>query len=110
MAININGGLSVPGAYLTNSGGGSYPIFCSISTFSTFGMGDQDDMYIVLPGYKLLVYTNSSYTLDTGTNVQTIDNTTGTNILLYTVPTGYVNKGDSCKLYYQNNEIRTAYS
>jgi hypothetical protein len=98
MAININGGLSVPGAHLIDYGGGSYPIYCSLTKYSTYGFGDTDDEYWVLPGYKLIVYAGSGY----ASPEQIFDNTYGKYIMRYTCT---ANSGDSCRLYYLNNEI-----
>jgi hypothetical protein len=91
----------IPGAYLMNGvnpGVGSFPIFCSIN-YSTFGMNDIDDNYLVMPGYKIIVYVNDNY----GGNSTTIDNTASSSILFQA--TSNVNQGSSCKLYYNGVEI-----
>ena len=53
---------SYPGAYLVNRGGGAHPIFCSIDNFNTWGFNDQDDYYIVMPGYLLEIFDSSGQT------------------------------------------------
>jgi hypothetical protein len=51
-----------PGAYLVNSGSGAHPIFCSIKDFNTWGFNNQDNYYIVMPGYLLQIYTDAGIT------------------------------------------------
>lgn len=87
------------GAYLIDDGRGSFPIFCSIANFSDYGMDNIDNYYIVLPLYKLHVYTSINY-LD---YVYIIDNTKGTTILYVNSPS--TNGISSCKLYFNGNEI-----
>jgi hypothetical protein len=97
---NINP--ATPGAYLfngVNPGYGSFPIFSSITNYITFGMNDIDDNYLVMPGYKIIVYVNDNY----GGNSTTIDNTASSSILFQA--TSNVNQGSSCKLYYNGVEI-----
>jgi hypothetical protein len=50
-----------PGAFLINSSGGSYPIYCSINDYSAWGMNDIDDYYVVMPGFSLIVFNTSNY-------------------------------------------------
>jgi hypothetical protein len=99
-----------PGAYLINSGYGMYPIFYSISNFDTLcSMNDQDNFFIVMPGYKLLTYPSSNYGTDSTTHNGTYDNTNGTTALYYPVVTtngdSYADHTTSCYLYYKNNLI-----
>jgi hypothetical protein len=97
---NINP--ATPGAYLfngVNPGYGSFPIFSSITNYITSGMNDIDDNYLVMPGYKIIVYTNGAYE----GNSTTIDNTASSSILFQA--TSNVNQGSSCKLYYNGVEI-----
>jgi hypothetical protein len=51
-----------PGAYLVNKDSGAHPIFCSIDDFNTWGFNNQDDYYIVMPGYLLQIYIDSGKT------------------------------------------------
>ena len=92
-----------PGAFLINggvsSGGGSYPIYCSINDYSAWGMNDIDDSYIVMPGFTLFVFTDISYH---GSFI-ILDNSYGINIL--NQATTNLNQGSSCKLYYNGVEI-----
>ncbi len=88
------------GAYLVNSGYGAFPIFCSMYDFVDWGMDNVDDYYIVMPGYKLLLYVNSS--LDDSTSYP-IDNTIGTTVLYQTSPS--INQITSCKLYFGGFQI-----
>lgn len=94
---NINP--ATPGAYLFNGNDGSFPIFSSITNYAAFGMNDLDDNYLVMPGYKIIVYVNDNY----GGNSTTIDNTASSSILFQA--TSNVNQGSSCKLYYNGVEI-----
>jgi hypothetical protein len=94
---NINP--ATPGAYLFNSSYGSFPIFSSITNYATFGMNDIDDFYLVMPGYKIIVYVNDNY----GGNSTTIDNTASSTIII--LATSNVNQGSSCKLYYNGVEL-----
>jgi hypothetical protein len=94
------------GAYLVNSGYGAFPIFCSTTKFYDYGMDNSDsntgvdDYYILLPGYKLLLYINNGASESSS---YLIDNTYGTTILYQTSPS--VNEMSSCKLFFEENEI-----
>lgn len=88
-----------PGAFMVN-GTGSFPIFCSITNFSNYGMDNTDNSYIVMPGYKLELYYDSTY----GRFKDTISNTDGT-IILYKRLTDE-NNATSCKLYFNDTEIK----
>jgi len=112
-------GLSLfPGAYLINSpGAGCMSIFFSISSLNTFaeGSGDKEDCVLVMPGYKIILYSGNNHT---GTYVA-IDNTTGTTIIVGlsngvrdlsdNVTGGWTaNNILSCKLYFDGNEVTQA--
>ena len=106
-----------PGAYMINgildrdfaSSGGDptqmnaiFPIFSSIPNFYVYVIENIDDYYLVLPGFKLVIYTDQ--------NCVTIGNTfdnTGTTITMYERTVH--NNGYSCKLYYDNTEIENVY-
>jgi hypothetical protein len=91
MRLNLS-----PAAYVSNGGGGSYPIFGSIPDFSTLFCDNIDDLYIVLPGYKLVIYLENNYT-----NVSAaMDNTTSAVIKYYTP--NVANNASSCRLYYND--------
>jgi hypothetical protein len=95
-----------PGAYLINGGNGSFPIFCSITNYDTFGMNDIDNHYIVMPGYKLDTFTSTAYT---GTANGTFDNRAGTVPMYYSFSSSTDDSSSSCKLYFgydTNNEIK----
>lgn len=103
-----------PGAYYMNNGtllsGGNcvamFPIFGSIYDYSKYYFSDNaDNYYLVLPGFKLVVYVNSGYS----GNTSTCDNTNGTTIQQYSLP-NYVDQGSSCKLYYNNVELSSVYT
>lgn len=102
-----------PGAYFMNYGtfsGGNgvfgFPIYGSVySYYYSFNSGSSDNWYILLPGFKIIVYTGQGYT----GNTTTFDNTNGTKIKEYTL-TNYVDQGNSCKLYYNNIELSGVYS
>jgi hypothetical protein len=71
-----------PGAYIINSpGAGCMAIFFSIAEFNTFSTqsGDKEDCVLVMPGYKLNLYSGNNYG---GTTYVAIDNTTGTTIIV----------------------------
>ena len=63
-----------PGAYL-NSGGATLPIFSTIPDYRDYFMNDTDDGYIVMPGFKLIVYRDFY-----SSTMNTYDNTPGTTI------------------------------
>jgi hypothetical protein len=67
-------------------------------------MAYKDDYWYVCGGYKLVVYPNNNYT---GTPVFTMDNS-ATHDIYANAKTGIgisPNTGNSCKLYYNGNEI-----
>jgi hypothetical protein len=85
-----------PGAYLIDGGNGSYPIFCSIKDFTDhrIWMDNKDNSYLVMPGYRLVVYTSTSY----GGDYTDADNTFG-EVILYKASSN-PDEGKSCKLYF----------
>lgn len=83
-----------PGAYLVNSGGGAHPIFCSIDNFNTWGFNDQDDYYIVMPGYQLTIFDNSGQA-ETGGTGYNYENRGS--VVKYIISVS-VNKASSCYL------------
>ena len=91
-----------PGAYLLNgtqnttANWSMFPIYQSISNYSTLGISAVDTYYYVMPGYKLEVYTAANYAaLNT-----TVNNSTGITPLYQSMSTP--NSGQSCILYYNN--------
>jgi hypothetical protein len=97
-----------PGAYLINLGGGTMPIFFSISDLPTFLdlTGDREDGVLVMPGYKIILYFDGGFT----GNYVAIDNTIGTTIIVgqsnQTGTGGWDNdRISSCKLFFNGNEI-----
>jgi hypothetical protein len=96
-------GLSLfPGAYIINgAGGGCMPIFFSISSFNAFlnDTADIDDNVLVMPGYKLILYRDSSFT----GSYTAIENTSGTTIIVGIL--GTLNTTSSCKLFFNGNEV-----
>jgi hypothetical protein len=109
----------MPGAYLVNgitSIGNELwqlPIFGSIRNLTSMGFGNVDNIYYVLPGYKIELYRNAEYSALS----QTIDNTNGTKIRYVQIvtpspnPTGIF--GDDCnsiKMFYKNVEIADKYT
>ena len=104
-----------PGAYLINystTNGGSFPIYKSTpnlgvqfngTNFNTsVGASDKNDFFLVMPGYKLIIYTGADYLSDTST----FDNTSNSTIYHVTVTSAtFLNNVESVKLYYNNVEI-----
>jgi hypothetical protein len=64
---------------------------------------NQDDSYIVLPGYKFIAYNNYNYQ----TQLFIHDNTYGTGPYFQNMG-NQVNQCSSCRLYYFGNEILIA--
>jgi hypothetical protein len=108
--FNTNFGTGLPhspGAYMINSGRGAFPIFCTIQNFNSWGMNDQDNYYIVLPGFTLILATtslDSSGIPTSGGTSYTLDNKNGTTILYVISPT--VDLISSCKLQFEYTEIK----
>jgi hypothetical protein len=104
-----------PGAYFGNTGtlgdGGNasaiFPIYGSIADYSRpYNSLVADNYYLVLPGFKLVVYSNTDYSSIT----ITCDNTSGTQIKTFVPNSGdKVDKGKSCKLYYNGTELNSVY-
>ena len=100
----------MPGAYLVNSLPGinnalhQLPIFGSVSKLIKMGYERVDNMYYVMPGYKIELYRNQDYI----TNGPTINNTTGTKIMYVTIA-----PPDDCasiKMFYKDVEIADKYT
>ena len=108
--INISGS-KVPISYgaiindsdATNTESTVY-IYTSISNLSDAYLpkvdshDNVDDYFIVMPGYKLTVYTDNGY----GGSSYTIDNTIGIEPSFKKSNTGTANTASSVKLYYKN--------
>jgi len=75
-------------------------VFHSMGNYSTYGINDMDDGYMVMPGYKVQILTNANHT---GANA-TLDNTNGTQPLFFKLR-NRVNQTSSCKLFYDNKEV-----
>ena len=94
-----------PGAYIINSLVGSFPIYKStpdLEGAGTIGAGNKSDYLIVMPGYKITVYTGVNYV----TNEKTIDNTNSSNIHHVKTNAGmWANQISSIKLFYGSTEI-----
>ena len=109
--LNVNGyikGMGSVGAYLVDGGGGVYPIFASTKNYHFYGMNDKDDAYILLPGYKILLYTSGGYGNDgnenNGNPVNQFDNSNGFTPLFCNL-SHHVNTTGSCRLYYLGKEV-----
>lgn len=119
----------LPGAYLVTNGGGSrlyHPIFYSIPDYANFtqqtntggasslvsqsagpvagswsvlNLSNQDDHYILLPNYGIIVYGMTSYG---GVVRLDVKNTTPNPII---VKPSSTNDGQSCKLYFDDVQI-----
>jgi len=63
-----------PGAWMI-TGPASLPIFSSIDDYRNYFMNDTDDGYLVMPGFKLIVYRDFY-----ASTTNTYDNTPGTTI------------------------------
>jgi len=102
----------MPGAYLVNSlpeiNNTLYqlPIFGSVSKLSTMGNINVDNMYYIMPGYKIELYRNEDY----DSLSQTIDNTTGTKIKYVLIGTSADDDCASIKMFYKNVEIANKYT
>jgi hypothetical protein len=95
MRKGVNG--TDPNGYL------SFPIFGSIDNCSVFGFDNQDDRFLVLPGYKLVSYDGANYASTVRTYDNTVGSTQGGNrVVLFSAGT---NTTSSMKLYYGNTEI-----
>ena len=97
-----------PGVWFINFQQFYFPIFTSLSSYidsytnwinNNTGFNDLDNQYIVMTGFKLIVYQDINY----GSSNTTFDNTDG-NRPLYG-DTSYMDRGSSCKLYFNGNLI-----
>ena len=109
----------MPGAYLVNSLPGinnalhQLPIFGSVSKLTKMGYANVDNMYYVMPGYKIELYRNEEYNALS----QTINNTNGTKIMYKEIvtpnpnPDGiFVDDCASIKMFYKDVEIADKYT
>jgi hypothetical protein len=99
----VIGGGGAIGAWLVNGGSGCLPIFSSIDNYDWYyDFSGKDDQYIIMPGYKLIVwlgaYYDSKYYL-------TMNNTNGTKPLRFAPKKNWNNEGRACKLYFKDVEI-----
>jgi hypothetical protein len=90
---------SFPGVYLVNGGFGVFPLYVSWRSLSALSWHDVVDSYIILPGFKVIVYESNGYT---GT-ARTFDNTNGYNIMIG--DNFGVNTASSIRLYFRNVAI-----
>ena len=109
-----------PGAYFINTGtfatGGSgismFPIYGNLYQFYLpYVSNDTDNYFVVLPGFKLVVFQDTSYNTgssSTSSRYTIFDNTSGTGIRSYQ-STNYEDFASSCKLYYKNVELSSSY-
>ena len=88
-----------PGAYLINSGNGAHPIFCSIIALNNFGFNDQDNFYIIMPGYSLIVYRDPNYA---NNNTNNMFENCGSSAVVSYVNAPSSDNSSSCKLYFGN--------
>jgi hypothetical protein len=101
----------IAGAYLLNANTStnnfliSLPVFSSIADLGKMGFANVDDIFWVLPGYKLEGYDAVNY----GTLRFTMDNTTGTKIM-YQDPNYGNNLIRSIKLYLNNTILNEIYT
>jgi hypothetical protein len=88
-----------------------YPFFTSQSNLATLisisssgsgtiSVGDVDEYWMVMPGYKLIVYTNTSFV---GPILLTGDNTSGSVPVNY--PIANPNNASSIQLYFNGTQI-----
>jgi hypothetical protein len=85
-----------PGAYLINHGCGAIPIFCSIKNFVNFAINDQDNYYIIMPGYSLIVYRDPDYVYNNTNNTFKNNYTSG---FIYYATSPSNENASSCKLF-----------
>jgi hypothetical protein len=109
-----------PGAYLINSAHTTWPIYKSLvvndlidqnnlnDTTKNININDTDDCFIVMPGYKLIIYVHYYDNSSSANQTATLDNTTGTTTMaVQTTETsiGAINSITSVKLYYKGVEV-----
>ena len=107
-----------PGAYYANTGqlvsGGNcsalFPIYENIANYSTpYNSDNADNYYLVLPGFKLVVYSDPNYVSSNSSyRTTTYDNTSGSQIKTFVIGTP-TDQGSSCKLYYNGTELNYVY-
>ena len=100
MPFLCNGFPAYPGAYLMG-GAASFPIFCSIASYTDWGMNNLDDYYLIMPGYCLTVYKSGGYS--TSDSYRTHDNSGNLTPMYVNIESALVNEGSSCKLYFGTN-------
>ena len=83
--------------------GAWFPLICSMSNLSNYARQDGDLIYVILPLYRILIYSNIGYSGLT----QTIDNTGGGAPLV--VPASSPNQASSYRFYYNGQEQTLAY-
>ena len=96
-----------PGAYLIDSGAhGTLPIFFSITNLTNFlasQTNNNEDMVLVMPGYKLILYRFDDFNNGGSDDYASIDNTSGTTII---VGSGWtVNTVSSLELFFNGKKI-----
>lgn len=110
MSYSYNGVPIIPGAYLVNGTTTNtntiyhMPIFSTISRVDFMSFNDQDNLYYILPGYKLELFPNSNF----GGTSSILDNTNGTKIRYVNSPSPLT--CTSLKMYYNNVEILEQYT
>ena len=104
MPFTYNSSSVYPGAFLINGGNGSFPIFCSITNYDTWGMNDIDNYYIVMPGYQLITYQSSGY----GSQNGYVNNVDGKVPVYYAFTSSYDDSSSSCELYFGGTKITVA--
>jgi hypothetical protein len=101
------------GAYMVDGTSGSnlFAILCSIKNTNWFGIGDRDDHYFVLPGYRVQLFTFFDYLNDNNENgnkpFNDFDNTNGSQTNYYEVK-DMVNRSSSLKLFFLGTEVKIA--
>jgi hypothetical protein len=105
MAIYKDKGFpAFPGAYIINGLAGSFPIYKStpdLGATGSIGASNTNDYLLVMPGYKIVIYTDANY----ATNERTIDNTAYSSIYHVKTITPIANQITSIKLFYGSTEI-----
>ena len=110
-----------PGAYLINSAHTTWPIYKSVELDNNLidqnnlndatkkiTISNTDDCFIVMPGYKLIIYVHGYNDSSLANENATLDNTTGTTTMaVQTSETsiGAENLITSVKLYYKGVEV-----
>jgi hypothetical protein len=95
-----------PPVIMVNGGGGAFPIYGSLGNFqdSHFQMNDIDDVWYVMPGFKLQIWKD----FYSGQSI-TVDNTNSNTIAVFY--TNGANNATSCKIWAKDgNEMTGFYS